>query len=239
MRVSYDVVRGLVPALWDGKRRIDFCIHIGMAAGREYYSIERRAWKTGYSVGDVDGRLPGIGEDGRRIPAPEQPATGADGKVPSPTRTPASEINVAPAEADEQRWESWEGLPEMLGPAIDVDEVLARWRGVMKGEDVRVSNDAGRYLCEYIYYASLAHLWREKEEARVLFVHVPGWCGEMQWERGVRALVGLAGVVGGLVGGGEGKEGVKGAVKEGVKGGEEVGDEKKVYVGGGAARERE
>ncbi len=39
--------------------------------------------------------------------------------------------------------------------------------------DVRISEDAGRYLCDFIYYSSLAHLTKKEEERRVVFLHVP------------------------------------------------------------------
>lgn len=61
VRVNYDVVRGLVPGLWDGPqqegRRVDFVIHIGMACPRPSYQIERRGHRTGYRSRDVDGNM--------------------------------------------------------------------------------------------------------------------------------------------------------------------------------------
>jgi pyroglutamyl-peptidase len=54
--VAYKEVRELVPQLWDGKK-IDFAIHIGMAAGRHFYSIERRGHRDGYAMKDVDNEL--------------------------------------------------------------------------------------------------------------------------------------------------------------------------------------
>lgn len=39
--------------------------------------------------------------------------------------------------------------------------------------DVRISEDAGRYLCDFIYYSSLAHLTKKEEKRRVVFLHVP------------------------------------------------------------------
>lgn len=39
--------------------------------------------------------------------------------------------------------------------------------------DVRPSEDAGRYLCDFIYYSSLARLWKRHEKRRVVFFHVP------------------------------------------------------------------
>lgn len=35
---------------------------------------------------------------------------------------------------------------------------LRSWADLTKGLDVRISYDAGRYLCEYLYYSSLAFL---------------------------------------------------------------------------------
>ena len=72
--------------------------------------------------------------------------------------------------------------------------------------DLRLSHDAGRYLCEYIYYASLAHLWRRGEERRVLFLHVPAAAGAEAVRRGVEVVEGLvAAVVGALGDKGEGR----------------------------------
>ncbi|AEO53917.1 hypothetical protein MYCTH_2295856 [Thermothelomyces thermophilus ATCC 42464] len=39
--------------------------------------------------------------------------------------------------------------------------------------DLRISEDAGHYLCDFIYYSSLAHLEKAGERRRVLFLHVP------------------------------------------------------------------
>lgn len=54
--MAYKDVRELVPSLWDG-RKIDFAIHMGLAAGREFYSVERRGHRDGYSMKDVDDKL--------------------------------------------------------------------------------------------------------------------------------------------------------------------------------------
>jgi pyroglutamyl-peptidase len=48
-------VRALVPALWTSAPKIDFMIHVGMAAGRDFYSVERRGHRDGYMMEDVDG----------------------------------------------------------------------------------------------------------------------------------------------------------------------------------------
>lgn len=55
IKVSYAAVRELVPKIWESHAKIDYMIHVGMASGRSFYSIERRAHRTGYVMGDVDG----------------------------------------------------------------------------------------------------------------------------------------------------------------------------------------
>ncbi|TVY27915.1 Pyroglutamyl-peptidase [Lachnellula hyalina] len=139
VRVSYKVVRELVPTLWQG-RKIDYAIHIGMASGRKFYSVERRGHRTGYMMRDVDNEF--LGDAERR-------------------------------KEEQEKW-IWHGLPEELLSSVDVDDVWRRWRTALPDVDVRVSEDAGRYLCDFIYYSSLAYLTKEEEEERrVVFLHVP------------------------------------------------------------------
>jgi pyroglutamyl-peptidase len=57
--------------------------------------------------------------------------------------------------------------------------------------DVRISEDAGRYLCDFIYYSSLAELTKRGEEKRVLFLHVPVDSDGAAIERGVDVTVEL------------------------------------------------
>jgi len=44
--------------------------------------------------------------------------------------------------------------------------------------DLRISEDAGHYLCDFIYFSSLAHLYKAGEERKVLFLHVPSDASE-------------------------------------------------------------
>lgn len=39
--------------------------------------------------------------------------------------------------------------------------------------DLRLSDDAGHYLCDFTYYSSLAHLWKQQRPRKVVFLHVP------------------------------------------------------------------
>jgi pyrrolidone-carboxylate peptidase len=47
-----------------------------------------------------------------------------------------------------------------------------------KHADLRISEDAGHYLCDFIYFSSLAHLYKAGEPRKVLFLHVPSDASE-------------------------------------------------------------
>ncbi|KAK3941499.1 putative pyroglutamyl peptidase type I [Diplogelasinospora grovesii] len=167
VRVNYQVVRGLVPELWnlDSKEdaegntngwgpkptKIDFAIHIGMAGPRPFYCIERRGHRDGYALKDVDGEF--LGDQNRRV---------KEGKD----------------------W-VWDGVPKELLSDLDVDDVLERWKKHSpEGSDLRISEDAGHFLCDFIYFSSLAHLYKAGERRRVVFLHVPCEGSEAQLATG-------------------------------------------------------
>ncbi|KUJ18601.1 peptidase C15, pyroglutamyl peptidase I-like protein [Mollisia scopiformis] len=155
IRVSYTTVRNIVPELWKD-RKIDYMIHIGMASGRKFYSIERRGHRDGYYMKDVDNQF----------------------------------LNDEALHKKMGKDWVWEGMPSELLSTIDVDDVWKRWRVNLTGEDkeerdVRVSEDAGRYLCDFIYFSSLAELEKKGEDKRVLFLHVPVEADEVSVKKGV------------------------------------------------------
>ncbi|KAK1769410.1 putative pyroglutamyl peptidase type I [Phialemonium atrogriseum] len=68
----------------------------------------------------------------------------------------------------------WHGMPKEMETDFDLDDVLGRWKKHSPdGLDLRISEDAGRYLCDFIYFSSLAHLTKAQETKRVVFLHVP------------------------------------------------------------------
>lgn len=56
---------------------------------------------------------------------------------------------------------------------------------------MRISEDAGRYLCDFIYFSSLAHLWKAGEHRRVVFLHVPSACTDEIVDNGREILLQL------------------------------------------------
>lgn len=63
--------------------------------------------------------------------------------------------------------------------------------------DIRPSSDAGRYLCDFIYYTSLVEYWRKdpKAMAPVMFLHVPGSIQDHDIEMGKKVALGLIGAM--------------------------------------------
>lgn len=157
VRVAYANVVDLIPRLLPPHNplypRPDIVLHIGLAAGRNFYTLERGAHGRGY------GAIPDV--DGDRFPDDV-----ADAKFPP------------------------ELFPPVLTTSLDAGDVLGRWRANLgyaaadeddevkkrreRLPDVRLSPDAGNFLCGFIYYNSLAHYFSLKEDERpVAFLHVP------------------------------------------------------------------
>ncbi|KOS18972.1 Pyroglutamyl-peptidase 1 [Escovopsis weberi] len=160
IRVSYKVVRNLVPSLWEGPHgpaEIDFVIHIGMAGPRPVYQIEHKAHRTGYNSLDVDG----LGLEDER--------DGMHG----------------------EDW-VWNGLPDEIPTDLDIVDVYKRWMlHSARDMDLRISEDPGRYLCDFIYYSSLAHLLKKNRERKVLFLHVPAMASKQDISNGLELTINL------------------------------------------------
>lgn len=163
IRVAFDTVRDLIPKLHtDHAGTIDAILHIGMASGRKYYCIERYAHRDGY-VKNKD----------------------LDGKIP-----PSDEGSTRFADC-----------PAKMTTSLDYDNVLLHWQTNVLGlpedrpgcdSEVKESQDAGHYLCDYIYFNSLAHTGRQignmegggRTARPVLFMHVPAESNGDMLERG-------------------------------------------------------
>ncbi len=56
-----------------------------------------------------------------------------------------------------------------------------------------MSDDAGRYLCEFTHYTSMVEYWKKNPEGEcpVVFLHVPGKADEAHIETGRQIVLGL------------------------------------------------
>lgn len=60
------------------------------------------------------------------------------------------------------------GGPDVISTKFDIDKVCRKLNEKQDSVTVQVSEDAGRYLCDFIYYTSL-----HADKSPVVFVHVP------------------------------------------------------------------
>jgi pyroglutamyl-peptidase len=146
----------------------DIILHIGLAAGRSYFALETNSQGRGYAkIPDVDGQRFDDSTAERHFPTSK--------------------------------------FPKRLSTSFDTSDVLARWKAnlgytsvdgthIDEGcPDVRVSHDAGNFLCGFIYWNSLAHYFSIKGDERpVVFLHVPDLSGSADKLReGWEVTVGL------------------------------------------------
>lgn len=130
------------------------------------------AHRDSYYVSDVDGKM--AYEDGERIwkemKLPAVLSPGVSSSSSSSSLSTSSGLRPYPPE----------------------NHFLDTWKSyVPAGTDVRVSNDAGRYLCEFIFYTSLAQAEVEQRDRSVVFFHVPADYDDRHVECGKEAVIAL------------------------------------------------
>lgn len=221
IRVAYDDVAATVTALHNTHSEslpIDLTIHIGMAAGRKFYTLETLAHRDGYTHADVDGNLgggnskrweswgappelaPGVAQskDEHQASATQEQSQASQTQRQIPVRPharsqpplPPTDANLVPTPASPHP-PSDTVTPSGLFFTTTWTSLLQKWQSHVPDADLRLSSDAGRFLCDHIYYTSLAHLWREGRTRSVLFLHVPADTNAEGIEKGRRVLLGL------------------------------------------------
>ena len=163
-----------------------------MADGWDFYSLERYAFKQGFtstwwgSSGDGEGYYNKLLD--------------AKGKT-------ARDIS----EAEGRDW--WDNAPVGLETSLDVDKVAARCEAITAKEPIATEelaatlvmdvndrhkskenriiphHEGGFYCCGFIYYESLATVWKRGLKTKILFTHVPGWADKEGLERGKDAVL--------------------------------------------------
>ncbi|KAI5117224.1 hypothetical protein M0805_008694 [Coniferiporia weirii] len=156
----------------------DFVLHVG--AGRKgNLRAEKLGHKLGYSMPDVGGEFAPV------VPGGSAPSHGDKAGA----RTEAAEAFERARIGFEGKGnvvrgfgEGYEQFDEDLRTAVDVDELVERLKEIGV-EQIEPSTDAGHYLCDFIYYCSLAEAERTREKVsggspkskstKVLFIHCP------------------------------------------------------------------
>jgi len=158
IRVNYETVRELIPRLWDQEQQ---------SHGKKYDVVIHIGMAGPRPMYQIERRGHRDGYKSRDV----------DGKL----------LGDEDAEgAHEDGW-FWEGMPEELTTELDVEDILKRWKQHSpKDADVRISEDAGHFLCDFIYYSSLSHLYSHhpNRPRKVLFLHVPADANDETIPRG-------------------------------------------------------
>ncbi|KAJ5935193.1 Peptidase C15 pyroglutamyl peptidase I [Penicillium verhagenii] len=174
--VAYSSVREALPiilsdyAAANQGRRPDLVIHIGIASPRLYYSIEYLAHRDDYNITDINGRS-GYEDGEKRWKELGLPPILSPGRAFAATK-------------DQKELRALEGSKHG-GSYPPNAHFLDTWKAnASAGLDLRISHDAGHYLCDFIYYTSMALATQQGQDRNILFFHVPGASEDADIKRG-------------------------------------------------------
>ncbi|KAH6606539.1 hypothetical protein Trco_005692, partial [Trichoderma cornu-damae] len=86
----------------------------------------------------------------------------------------------------------WHDLPDELRTDLNMQDIWERWQQHSSNDvNLRISDDAGRYLCDFIYYSSLSTCYKQDKERKVVFFHVPADASETIIKQGQELAVNL------------------------------------------------
>ena len=163
------------------KKPVDLFVHVGMADGWDYISIERAAYKQGFSSswwGPREFML---------------------GYYMIPDNLGKTVLSTGPC--------PWASTPMGLMTSFEVDSLVkgankrlqgSRDTGIApmqgpshKNISVAAHAEPGSYLCGFLYYESLANCRVRGRNADVLFCHVPGYQDDASLAQGRDALLAI------------------------------------------------
>ncbi|TFK66235.1 peptidase C15, pyroglutamyl peptidase I-like protein [Pluteus cervinus] len=132
----------------------DFILHVGVG-GKGGLKVERLGHKSGYQGSDAAGKMAEV-----------------------VAREPYNESKGEKEKVIRGFGVGYEGFEQEIHTGINVDKLVASLKesGI---EHIDASNDAGRYLCDFIYYCSLAESKRTVDSGLntkgtpTLFLHCP------------------------------------------------------------------
>jgi len=151
----------------------DLILHVGVAPP-DLCRVESQGHKSGYRLKDADGELaPIIGEY----------STLEESTLSKEEEAERERLGEHQKQTKGRKLrgfgKGYEEFDEVLVSDLDASEIVDRLK--LAGCDyARLSNDAGRYLCDFIYYCSLAEQRRtdnkggiKSKNTKVLFLHCP------------------------------------------------------------------
>ncbi|KAF2197117.1 peptidase C15, pyroglutamyl peptidase I-like protein [Delitschia confertaspora ATCC 74209] len=214
IRVSYPTVSHLSPTLLPPLNPIfphpDIILHIGLAAGRNFYTLEEGAHREGYDrIPDVDGVRWSTSDIERTFPRAEFPAR-LTTRFHTSDILPRWQKNLTESTLRSAKFtESNPSARVRETPEAEYDALKQKQQQQQQQTqppipDVRLSPDAGNFLCGFIYYNTLANCYSLQKLQEldhtpttvkmptVAFLHVPDLTySEEGLEEGKEVVVGL------------------------------------------------
>lgn len=183
-------VRSFIQDLYDKYQdEVDAFVHLGMADGWEWYSVEERVFNERFTSNWCGADEAEVGYYMHHD---------AEGKT---VRDIGEKVGKG----------MWDGMPLGLKAAgVNVRIVVDDVRKVVNHEageehedngkkkmkvDVISNDEAGNYGCGFIFYESLVTCWKRKLKTRVVFCHVPGWKEPERLGRGADFVCSVIGAV--------------------------------------------
>ncbi|KAH6717657.1 hypothetical protein BKA61DRAFT_732107 [Leptodontidium sp. MPI-SDFR-AT-0119] len=190
VKSEYAYIRTYVKTLHAPSQEVnslDAIVHLGMADGWEWYTVEERAFKEGMSStwwGESAEAgyymvLDDAGETVLDIKG-EDEGMWEDSPVGIMTR-----LDVDRAVRDAKRAVDSDCVDDLK--KVDVNKKLK--------VQIIPHFEAGNYCCGFIYYESLATCLKRKLDTKVVFCHVPGWRDEERLKRGADVVCAVIGAI--------------------------------------------
>ena len=164
----------------------DIVVHVGLAPGQDYYSLEQGARRDGYHQSpDIARRVLTKAES--RTAWGKKSADALETSFDLPRVLEGWRQRLRAAGGGNGKSKGGKGKPTCAAGGKTAYDV-----------DVRHTDDVGNYVCGLLYYATLAELARSSPDGSryVVFLHVPPPLGagaeqDRDWGKGLAVLVAL------------------------------------------------
>ncbi|KYK56340.1 hypothetical protein DCS_03338 [Drechmeria coniospora] len=167
--VSYEAVDNFVPTIWDPSKgpEVDIAVHLGMWAPRTTYRLEKNAVRSGYKLRDANCKCVSSANGANSNSNCDWMEVGNDS-------CPDGQYRQGNA------WNHGQQPPAELQTDLDLEDIYQRfyesgetdnqWPGI----DFKITSyNKEIFLCQYLYYSSMAFLRGQNRPGKVVFLHVP------------------------------------------------------------------
>jgi len=213
LKASYRSLLSITPSLLQEHDYPDVILHMGLAADRDYFTIEKGAFRDGYhQIPDVDGQV--LGKDERKGIWGRASAERLESQLYRDSTLGLWKEFLAGIGKGKGK-----AVVKGAGPKMKKNTDIttgSRKKGALAAPakkkrspdgkllppDIRLSDDVGSYVCGLLFYASMAAVQDELKKVvphrhdmpgtkHVVFLHVPPMEGEEELRQGAEVITAL------------------------------------------------